>query len=430
MFPYRFKLRNPLPELPFEPKLLNFPISEKSLYEYKPTHLEEERPYQHHNSYSFDNGVYKDLLSLGSFDLQLEDFLAESKGIKVAPENAPHAALKVDSQLAGSSSVSTASKSAISALDPKDRFLLLPVDHISSQVTMLKRHAKVTGPESSVESAVAKSSSLQKSAPLESGNFPEESMLDAIDITSKAGQIAAIERSFKLVNESSLASVKHPLNPELTAVEFFPVFPDFEHWAYDWSHVSFSEDPIDQSPHSRNLTQKSSESDLRAIKSAEALLKHYCAYNDPSLCGFAYYLPDERMTEALLARKRKSMDEADNEDDVQVAVSGVYERVRDYSFESMRNSQSSWAFMRIIPGSGAFYVPLFSDIKATKRRVTSEALAHLPANERPTRIEYTERLATVKERDGARDKLVVIMNREEAEDWAEYYGGGVGAASD
>jgi RNA polymerase II-associated factor 1 len=61
---------------------------------------------------------------------------------------------------------------------------------------------------------------------------------------SLEARIRAIEQSFNSATRSSLLNLKHPTNPSLTAAEIFPVFPDFEHWPNQYCLASFDMDPL------------------------------------------------------------------------------------------------------------------------------------------------------------------------------------------
>ena len=53
-----------------------------------------------------------------------------------------------------------------------------------------------------------------------------------------------IEHSFVAAARANISTIKHPTNPDLTATEMFPVFPDFEFWPNSYSLVSFDADPV------------------------------------------------------------------------------------------------------------------------------------------------------------------------------------------
>jgi RNA polymerase II-associated factor 1 len=65
---------------------------------------------------------------------------------------------------------------------------------------------------------------------------------------SPAAQIRDIEASFAACNEQfSLAAIRHPNKPKVTAVESYEIFPDAEIWANAYDLFRFSERPGERS---------------------------------------------------------------------------------------------------------------------------------------------------------------------------------------
>ena len=61
---------------------------------------------------------------------------------------------------------------------------------------------------------------------------------------SRKGQIQCIEHTFDSCQQANLHNLKHPTNPNLTATEIFPIFPDFEFWPNPYSLATFDSDPL------------------------------------------------------------------------------------------------------------------------------------------------------------------------------------------
>ncbi|KAI0333904.1 RNA polymerase II-associated [Cubamyces sp. BRFM 1775] len=95
---------------------------------------------------------------------------------------------------------------------------------------------------------------------------------NAIDI-SRDAQLRDIEASFAAVENSDLASLRHPTKPELTAVETFEIFPDAEIWANAYDLFRFSERPGD-----RPLDVEDPRLDCAVLRPMEADGDHFLAY--------------------------------------------------------------------------------------------------------------------------------------------------------
>lgn len=63
---------------------------------------------------------------------------------------------------------------------------------------------------------------------------------------SKEGQIRAIEKTFDTVsdNQNLMRTIRHPTNKSLTAVEVFPIYPDWTSWPNKYTHAVFDANPI------------------------------------------------------------------------------------------------------------------------------------------------------------------------------------------
>ncbi|KAM5537103.1 hypothetical protein V8D89_009249 [Ganoderma adspersum] len=69
----------------------------------------------------------------------------------------------------------------------------------------------------------------------------------AIDVSHEA-QLRDIDASFAAIESSELSALRHPIRPELTAVEAFEIFPDADIWANAYDLFRFSERPGDRPP--------------------------------------------------------------------------------------------------------------------------------------------------------------------------------------
>ncbi|KAI0352089.1 RNA polymerase II-associated [Trametes cingulata] len=95
---------------------------------------------------------------------------------------------------------------------------------------------------------------------------------NTIDISREA-QLRDIDASFAAVENSDLASLRHPTKPELTAVEAFEIFPDAEIWANAYDLFRFSERPGDRPPDVEDPRL-----DCAVLRPMEADGDHFLAY--------------------------------------------------------------------------------------------------------------------------------------------------------
>ncbi|EJF59351.1 hypothetical protein DICSQDRAFT_162524 [Dichomitus squalens LYAD-421 SS1] len=94
----------------------------------------------------------------------------------------------------------------------------------------------------------------------------------SIDVSREA-QLRDIEASFAAVETSELSALRHPLRPELTAVEAFEVFPDADIWANAYDLFRFSERPGDRPP-----DMEDPRLDCAILRPMEADGDHFLAY--------------------------------------------------------------------------------------------------------------------------------------------------------
>ncbi|KAI0642319.1 RNA polymerase II-associated [Trametes meyenii] len=93
-----------------------------------------------------------------------------------------------------------------------------------------------------------------------------------IDI-SRDAQLRDIDASFAAIENSGLASLRHPTKPDLTAVEEFEIFPDAEIWANAYDLFRFSERPGDRPPEVDDPRL-----DCAVLRPMEADGDHFLAY--------------------------------------------------------------------------------------------------------------------------------------------------------
>ncbi|KAJ1826325.1 hypothetical protein LPJ56_002236, partial [Coemansia sp. RSA 2599] len=215
----KVRYQNPLPEVPFPPKLLPIPptyvdpnagsYSQARLHhyvEYRPTTLDEATPYPMY--VDADYGMPIDPCILGAFDedkapLRAQQLDKEDEFLLNLP-TAFHAMSTADNQSGGTGS--------------------------GTQTPTLQSAAKATGPSSRIANAGTK----------------------RVFDHSVEGQLRAIEDSFKYFSKYAampngeqelLSNLRHPTNSELRAVEAIPLFPDESLWPNMYSVFSMDTRP-------------------------------------------------------------------------------------------------------------------------------------------------------------------------------------------
>ncbi|KAJ2777443.1 hypothetical protein GGI15_004501 [Coemansia interrupta] len=236
----KVRYQNPLPEVPFPPKLLPVPptyvdpsagsYSQARLQhyvEYRHTTLEEATPYPMY--VDADYGMPIDLCLLGVFD----------------DDSAP-----MEQQ----------------QLDKEDEFLLnLPTSLESTTVSDNANAGGASGTQTPTVSAPTKpASSLHRSSVV--GGAHKRIFDHTVE-----GQLRAIEDSFRYFNkydesadgqQELLASLKHPKNNKLHAVESIPLFPNEHLWLNKYTMFS-----LDTRPEAEYVLEKERNGELTAEES-------------------------------------------------------------------------------------------------------------------------------------------------------------------
>ncbi|KAJ2606616.1 hypothetical protein H4R99_000250 [Coemansia sp. RSA 1722] len=236
----KVRYQNPLPEVPFPPKLLPIPptyvdpnagsYSQARLHhyvEYRPTTLDEATPYPMY--VDTDYGMPIDPCMLGAFD--------EDK----APLRAQQ-------------------------LDKEDEFLLnLPTVFNSMSTADTQPGSAGSGTQTPTSQTPAKATGPSSRM----ANAGTKRVFDH----SVEGQLRAIEDSFKHFNKYAavpdgekelLRSLRHPTNSELQAVEAIPLFPDEDLWPNMYTVFS-----MDSRPEPEYLSDKGKRTKLSADERKE-----------------------------------------------------------------------------------------------------------------------------------------------------------------
>lgn len=230
-------------------------------------------------------------------------------------------------------------------------------------------------------------------------------------------QMRAIERNFEYyLDDNYLGTIKHPTNPDLRIEEVFPVFPDFEMWTQQFTHVVYTEDPghKDHISSSSKPSEADQEAQLLAMTARqEALLKPMSNPEDAKDVFLSCYMPDEESS-ARLTLKRKQLEEFGEELEEMMDEEGAaggelqYNYVRDYIYEVTNvGTEADRHVVRIVPGYGAFFIPYNTTMRLRKKRAKRED-AYMEIN-KPSRIVSKPRDITSEENAKQKTKLGEIL---------------------
>ena len=120
------------------------------------------------------------------------------------------------------------------------------------------------------------------------------------------GKVAHIAQTFEAAKNARLQTLKHPKNSNLTALEVFPVFPDFDQWANPNIMVTFDADPL-----TKNERDKYHDAEIMV---EEAILKPVTSRQDVDDQWAAYYLPEKDTVQKFKRfREESEFDEVPSE---------------------------------------------------------------------------------------------------------------------
>jgi len=278
----RKKYQNTLPELPFNPKLVEFPFPRDRLYSYKTSQLIENTP-------------YKILPPDNELGIPLN--LIDMKVFEEGPEN------------------KNINPTEPAEIDEEDKILLISNDEyerrkkrsVRPQVSWLRRTEYISN---EVNNKYLKNNEFTE---VKMGvSVAKDTAIQDVDL-SVTGQIKSISRTFKIINETDLFNIKHPTKSHLKAVEIFPIFPDFVRWPNTYSHVQYNSSPI-----SNEVKEKLEKVDeVTSTQLRNAILKPMQNPLDPSETFLSYFQPTVETAKRInLKRKHDDSDDEEIDDEI------------------------------------------------------------------------------------------------------------------
>ncbi|KAJ1963186.1 hypothetical protein GGI12_002201 [Dipsacomyces acuminosporus] len=359
----KVRYQNPLPVVPFPPKLLPIPptyvdpnagsYSQARLQhyvEYKHTTLEEATPYPMH--VDADLGMPIDPCTLGAFD--------EDKG---AARPKPH------------------------KLDEKDEFLL----SLPSSTNPAAAKSEVATP---ANGSGANTPSLQPST---TGAFaPQQGPRQHPSVGrasssrkrkfdhSKEGQLQAIEESFEFFakyderqdgSEELLRDLRHPTNSKLKAVEAIPLLPDEKTWPNMYTVFSLDACPEPEYVAQKNGTTGAAEVEELGDEARESLVlrprvrKNNLGEDEQWIECF---LPEDEDTAKRIRTRLRNTAQPVNDDDE--GVEYRFEKSREYDMPIRPDPHRQDLYMITLNAGAdtqlvATYVPVKARVMLKRRRI-------------------------------------------------------------
>jgi RNA polymerase II-associated factor 1 len=371
-FMCRQRFQNTLPELPFNPKLVEFPFPRDRLYSYKTSQLIENTPYK---VLPPDNELGT---SLNLIDMKVFEEGPDNKNINPTEP---------------------------AEIDEEDKILLISNEEyerrkkrsVRPQVSWLRRTEYISNEASN------KFKNNEFSEVKMGLSIAKDTAIQSADL-SVNGQIKSISRTFKIIYETDLFYIKHPTKAYLKAVEIFPVFPDFVRWPNTYSHVQYNSSPLNNN--SKETVEKLDE--VTSTQLSNAILKPMQNPLDPSETFLSYFQPSvETAKKIILKRKHEDSDDEEFDDEAQ-----EYNFVRDFEYVTNTESKSKKIFFTFNPEQGgAFYNVIQSKLSLRKKRAKSKYAAQVEFD-KPNRIELTKREFTNSEERERNEKLKQILTKD------------------
>lgn len=305
----RVKYCNTLPDIPFDPKFIQYPFETTRFIQYNPTSLE--RNYKYEVLTEHDLGVTIDLIN---------------KDMYAADPNA--------------------------VLDPADEKLLeedvlTPHDskrsrHHSRSVSWLRRTEYISTEQTRFQPQV------MDKVEAKVGFSIKRSLKEETIYMDRESQIKAIEKTYE---DAKKPIEKHHSKPNVVPVEILPVYPDFKMWKYPCAQVMFDSDPAPIGKTVPAQMEQMSQAMIRGVmdESGEQFV--------------AYFLPTDTTMEK---RKRDFTNGIDYEDEEEYD----YKIAREYNWNVKTKASKGYEenYFFVIRQDGVYYNELETRVRLSKRR--------------------------------------------------------------
>ncbi|KAJ3220223.1 RNA polymerase-associated factor [Chytriomyces hyalinus] len=221
--------------------------------------------------------------------------------------------------------------------------------------------------------------------------------------------LARIQHTFEAAAKQNVASLKHPTNPKLTATELLPVFPDYEHWPFEYVSVVFDSDPLTSTGNANDEMDERSK-----MEHEESLLRYQRNPADETDACLSYYAPAPETVETLMRRKLDDDDEEDQVDDANEtdAQELDFKLVRDFTYkEKALGPENSMIFLNI-SDEVAIYHRLAGRVDLVRKRALAKTYFNRYDDtdfEKPTLYKVSKRSRNKRERRVKLGKMREIL---------------------
>ncbi|KAK4303625.1 hypothetical protein Pmani_024384 [Petrolisthes manimaculis] len=305
----RVKYCNTLPDIPFDPKFINYPFDSNRYVRYKQTSLE--KNYKYEVLTEHDLGVTIDLIN-------------------------PEAYIPLPN----------------TQLHPTDE-KLLEDDILTPQDAKRSRHHHVNVPwlrRTEYISTEPTRFQPQTNEKIEATvGFATRRKNDENVYTDRESQLEAIEKTFEDIKKPL---INHYSKPGVTAVEEQPVYPDFALWKYPCAQVIFDSDPAPVGRPMPAQLEEMSQAMIRGVmdESGEQFV--------------AYFLPT---TDTLTKRKRDKDEGMDYQDEEEYD----YIMAREYNWNVKNKASKGYEenYFMVLRNDGVYYNELETRVRLSKRRL-------------------------------------------------------------
>ncbi|KAH6572012.1 hypothetical protein BASA50_007968 [Batrachochytrium salamandrivorans] len=400
-FALKVAYRNALPDIPFDPKLLEHPFPEDRHYRYTTNSLYASTPY-HVYTADDENGLPLNMLAQGYLENAFRN---------------PHAKRPLPNP---------------DGLDLEDRALLVrPTDvklasataTASGEVTRMRpivpwlRRTEYVGVEGKTFGRRADTGIETKMGV----SIRQDKRLNGLMDRTKESQMDAIANTFETAAAASLSNLKHPTNPDLKPLEIFPIYPDFEFWPNQYRLVTYDDDPINRSQGGQG--QYAPDDDgaeyEHDLKLESAIIKPMQNPDDETDVTMVFFTPTDSSAAVVRERRehnKRLFDEGldvDEDDDGKILE---YEYRRDFEESLSKSSYPFYIELRTEEG-GAFYSKLPKRISLRKKRATNKnERAYDPVYDKPTKILVSHREFHPDELAERDAKMEDLLQRKEIDD--------------
>ena len=308
----KVKYQNNLPDIPFDPKFLEYPFDSQRFVNYKPTSLE--RNYKFELQVEHDMGIFVDLVLPDAYALPPEDEIV---------------------------------------LDPKDEKLLEEDYASTANLKRSQRHAKniswMRRPDYiSTEQTRYQPTTIEKIESRIGYAVRKKGETDNIYMDREA-QIVKIEKTF---DDNKLDITEHHSKKGVYAEAVYPILPDDQLWKFPCAQVIFDSDPAPHGLPSLTQNEMMSQAMIRGVmdESGEQFV--------------AYFLPTE---ETMEKRKKDFAEEKEYDDEAEYE----YKMFREYNWNVKSKASKGYEenYFMVQREDGLYYNELETRVRLTKRRL-------------------------------------------------------------